>query len=105
MTTYFVTRHAGALDWAARRNIAAVAVAHLDMSAVAAGDVVLGTLPVNLIADVNGRGARYFHLAMELPLAARGVDLTADDMDRYGAQLIEYRAERVANARPVGLLL
>ena len=64
--TYFVTRHAGARDWAARHGHRdAIAIAHLDATLIAAlrpGDRVLGTLPANLIADVCGRGARYFHL-------------------------------------------
>lgn len=96
MPAYFVTRHAGAIEWAARRRIAAERVAHFDIERVTAGDTVLGTLPVQLIADVTARGARYLHLEMRhMPEAARGTDISADDMDRYGAALVEYRAERV----------
>ena len=99
MQTYFVTRHAGALDWArAHGHGSAVMLAHLDAATLAglqAGDVVIGTLPVNLIAAACARGARYFHLVLDLPAEARGRDITAQDMDSFGARLEEYRASRV----------
>ncbi len=95
MPVLFVTRHAGALEWAARRGIQAIAVEHLDVTAVRAGDVVMGTLPLHLAAAVCGRGARFLHLEMDVPAEARGRALTADDMDRFGARLVEYRVERV----------
>lgn len=91
MTTLFVTRHSGAIEWAARRGIVARMVAHLDPEDVGQGDIVMGTLPVHLAAQVCARGARYLHLSLDLPANARGVDLTADDMDRFGARLIGYK--------------
>jgi CRISPR-associated protein Csx16 len=95
MTTYFVNRHAGAIDWAARHNIAAERVIHFDVTCVKAGDTVLGTLPVQLIAEVNARGARYFHLEMDVPAPRRGSEITADDMQDFGAKLTEFKAVRV----------
>ncbi|NYZ13548.1 CRISPR-associated protein Csx16 [Azospirillum sp. RWY-5-1] len=95
MTALFVTRHAGAVAWAARRGIAAEMVDHLDIGRVRPDDVVMGTLPLHLAAAVCARGARFLHLELDLPPDARGRPLTADDMDRYGAALVEYRVERV----------
>lgn len=96
MANCFVTRHRGAAEWARRQGIEARAVAHLDIGKdVRAGDVVLGTLPVHLAAEVSAKGARYLHLTIDTPEAARGSELSADDMERYGARLVEYRAERV----------
>lgn len=95
MTALFVTRHPGAVDWAARQGIAARMVAHLDTGTVGPGDTVMGTLPVHLVAEVCARGARYLHLSLDLPAEARGRDLSADEMVRFGARLTEYRAERV----------
>lgn len=94
MTAFLVTRHPGALDWAARRGIEARAVAHLDPAEVAPGDVVMGTLPVHLAAEICDRGARYLHLTLDLPAAARGRDLSADEMERYGARLTDYLVTR-----------
>lgn len=95
MTTYFVSRHPGAVGWAARKGVAVDRlVAHLDTTEVQAGDVVIGTLPVNLAAEVCRRGGRYLHLSLELPLEMRGRELSADDLERYGARLEAYAVEK-----------
>ncbi len=95
MADLFVTRHSGAVDWARQNGIEAELVPHLDVKRVQAGDRVLGTLPVQMIAQVNERGAGYLHLEMTIPAEARGRDLSAEDMERFGAKLVEYRAEKV----------
>lgn len=96
MTTYFVSRHPGARDWAEEEGIAVdLVVVHLDPVDVAPGDIVIGSLPVNLAADVCARGARYLHLSLELPAALRGRELTAEQMRELGARIEEFRVERV----------
>lgn len=95
MTSWFVTRHPGALEWASRQGLAAEAVSHLKIAQVTAGDTVIGTLPVHLAAEVCVRGGRYLHLTLDLPEDARRRELTADDMERYGARLGEYSVRRV----------
>ena len=100
MVTYFVSRHPGAIEWAERHGHEAKLIAHLEPSMVQAGDVVLGTLPIQLVAVINERGARYFHLEMTIPEAQRGASLTASDMERFGAKLTEFEARRVATAAP-----
>lgn len=89
MTIYFVTRHKGAREWAARRNIDARAVDHLDPETLVAGDVVIGSLPAHVAAEVCRRGGRFVHLAIDSPAAWRGRDLTADEMDACNAHLVE----------------
>jgi CRISPR-associated protein Csx16 len=42
---------------------------------------------------VCARGARYVHLALELPAARRGSELSADELRELGATLIEYRID------------
>lgn len=99
MTVYFVTRHAGAVEWARENGLGeAQAVEHLDPQVIVPGDVVIGTLPVHIIADITAKGARYFHLVMDLPPEMRGRDLSAGDMRRCQARLEEYRAERISNS-------
>lgn len=96
MRVYFVTRHPGARDWAAERGLAVdEIVAHLDVARVRGGDTVIGSLPVNLAAQVCARGGRYLHLSLDLPMEARGIELTAEAMRRYGARVEEFRVERV----------
>ena len=99
MTTWLVTRHAGAREWANRHGFAADRViAHLESEwAVASGDVVIGALPANLAARLCERGARYLHLSLDLPFDMRGIELTADDMDRLGARLEEIALKRVTD--------
>lgn len=99
MAAYFVTRHKGAIEWALRKGVDARLVAHLDPEEIGPGDLVLGPLPVHLVAEVNRRGGRYFHIEMAVPEEARGRELSADDMERFGARLVEFRAERVGEAQ------
>ena len=90
MTTWFVTRHAGAVQWAIEAGIQVSGngvVDSLDPEQVLPGDTVVGTLPINLAARVIARGAEYLHLALDLPLEARGRELGADEMRRHGARL------------------
>jgi len=96
MTNYFVTRHSGARAWATQEglNVDAV-VTHLDPASIAPGDIVIGSLPVNLAAEVCARGGRYLHLSIDLPPNLRGVELTAEDMRNCGARLEEFRVARV----------
>ncbi|HHW75631.1 MAG TPA: CRISPR-associated protein Csx16 [Xanthomonadaceae bacterium] len=97
MTTLFVSRHPGALDWAAGEGLAVDAViAHLDPQTIQPGDVVIGTLPIHLAARVCERGGRYLHLSLELPPDWRGRELSAADLRRFGARLEEYRVIPIA---------
>ena len=96
MTTFVVTRHSGALDWLRRFGISeARVVDQLDLEAVKAGDEVVGTLPVHLAALVVSRGARYWHLSMELSRDARGKELSADAIESFNARLEQFTVERV----------
>ncbi|MDR1611168.1 MAG: CRISPR-associated protein Csx16 [Planctomycetota bacterium] len=102
MTTWFVSRHTGAVDWLRRRGLAVDSVVQaLHPGMVSPGDTVIGTLPAHLAGEVCARGGRYFHLVMDVPLSMRGGELSADDMDRYGARAEEYRVERVASDPPI----
>ena len=95
MTAYFVSRHPGAVAWAQRKSIVARPVEHLDINVIQRGDMVVGTLPIQLAAAVSSKGARYLHLEIDLPQEARGRNLTADEMEQFGARLQEYRVEKI----------
>lgn len=96
MTSYFITRHAGAREWAEEEGFRIdILVDHLDAAVIRPGDRVLGTLPVNLAAEVCQRGARYFHLSLDVPPEWRGRELTLADMKRFGASLREFRVEAI----------
>lgn len=91
MTTWFVTRHSGALDWARQNGIAFDDhLTHLNPATVSAGDMVIGSLPVNLAFEVCEQGAEYWNLSLRLEPTDRGRELTADDLKRCGALIERY---------------
>lgn len=91
MTTWFVSRHPGAMDWMRENGPTFdLHVPHLDPSEVKAGDRVIGTLPIHLAAQVCARGAAYLHLSLHVPQSARGQELSAQDLSRLGATLQQF---------------
>lgn len=95
MTTYFVSRHSGAKEWARQEGIEVdFVIDHLEPAKIRPGDTVIGSLPVSLAAEVCGKGARYLHLTLELPFELRGKELTAEGMRRCGARVEEYAVQR-----------
>lgn len=96
MAIYFVTRHPGALQWLQNHYCEpAIHWQHLErMDDIGHGDTVVGTLPINLIAAVCARGARYLHLEISLPQSLRGSELTARQLQELGAELVEYVAQK-----------
>jgi CRISPR-associated protein Csx16 len=102
--TWFVSRHPGAIGWAKGQGIVIDRwVEHLDPVAVAAGDVVLGTLPVNVAAEVCARGARYCHLSLNVPAQWRGLELSSDDLQHFGVRIISYCISPLTHDFPVAL--
>jgi CRISPR-associated protein Csx16 len=88
MTTWFISRHPGAIAWAAAQDLPIDSHAsHLDPARVQTGDTVIGTLPVNLAAAVCQRGARFFSLSLDLPAHWRGRELSASELRQCNARL------------------
>lgn len=90
--TWFVSRHPGAVAWAQARGLVIDCwVAHLDPETVSPRDTVMGSLPVNLAAEVCARGARYMHLSLRLPAAWRGRELSASQLGNFQPELREFK--------------
>lgn len=90
-TTWFVSRHPGAISWSQQQGLAIDRwVEHLDVAQVRAGDTVIGSLPVHLAADVCARGARYLHLVLAVPKDWRGRELSSEQMVNISAQLTAF---------------
>ena len=89
MTVWFVSRHQGAIDWAVRESGFSIDrfEQHLNTDEVADGDVVFGTLPLHLAADVCAKGAVFYFLQLPQELSGRGSEYTADEMVCMGARL------------------
>ena len=59
----------------------------LNTDEVVDGDVVLGTLPLHLAADICAKGAVFYFLQLPQELSGRGSEYTADEMVCMGARL------------------
>ena len=95
MTTWFISRHPGALHWMQKNNIHFDQhVTHLDPSIIQDGDVVIGSLPINLAAEICDAGAAYWNLSLFIPESARGKELTAEELDSYDAKLERFIISR-----------
>jgi CRISPR-associated protein Csx16 len=91
MPTYFITRHPGAIAWAQQQGISVdQQIAHLDINLIQTGDTVIGSLPVNLAAEVCKKGGIYMHLSLNVPEQWRGKELSAAQMTECGAHLESY---------------
>lgn len=97
MTTYFITRHDGALDWAKENNVQFdIHLTHLsDNVTLKAGDVVIGTLPINIVYKINQMGVRYVHLSLELPADLRGVALSYKQLLACQASLEAFNVQLI----------
>jgi len=91
MTIWFVSRHPGAVEWVKTQGVCVDRwVSHLSLNDVASGDTVIGILPINMVAVVCSRGARYYNLSLNLPLDWRGRELNVDELNVAGAKLEEF---------------
>ena len=93
MTKWLISRHPDAIAWATAQQSFDCQQAHLDIDDIKPGDCVYGTLPINLVAALNQRGARYFHLQLRLQEQHRGKELSESDLIQQGARWVEYSAQ------------
>lgn len=91
MTTWIVTRHPGALEFLKLKGIRGTFLPHLDVRMLEAGDRVVGTLPVQLIHEINCAGVEYWHLCLAQGLEDRGREHSAQSMEALGASLRRFR--------------
>jgi CRISPR-associated protein Csx16 len=99
MTTWFISRHPGALEWAKVQGLAIDRhCPHLTdnnlANDIAAGDTVIGSLPVHLAAIVCQRGATYYNLSLDLPAHLRGKELSAAEVTACNARFEPYHVEK-----------
>ena len=97
MTIYFVTRHVGALQWAKLNALHFdVHLEHLiDFDQLNQNDVIIGTLPINMVYMLNIKGIRYIHLSLEIPPHLRGIELTADQLTECKASLEAFSVKKI----------
>lgn len=92
---FLVTRHRGAISWYAKtgQRASTIETTNFDPAIVRPGDVVIGTLPMQVAAQVCRAGGRYWHLAIDVPAEHRGRELSAEDMIAFGARLEEFKLD------------
>lgn len=102
---YLITKHPGADEWCEGKGIKTTRLRHLDVTRIKQGDIVIGTLPMNLASAVQRFGARYFHIALHLTPRFRGRQLNLDEMKQCDARLIEYIIQEADNGNHETALL
>jgi CRISPR-associated protein Csx16 len=96
MPTYFISRHPGAIAWAEQQGVSVdQRINHLDIALIQPGDTVIGSLPVNLAAQVCDKGACYVHLSLNVPAHWRGLELSVEQMSECGARLERFELKRL----------
>lgn len=95
--TYFVGRHTGSRDWIQQKGVHIDHfVEHLDIAHTPkAGDTVIGTLPVHLVAALNKKGVKFLHLALTIDADIRGQELSAQQVEQLAPRLDEYLVIRL----------
>ena len=97
MTTYFVSRHPGALEWRRQTQVPFDHhLPHLDIAQIHPGDTVIGSLPVNLAAEVCAKGAVYRHLSLKINANDRGRELSAAELDAYEVNIVTYEIKEIS---------
>lgn len=101
MTTYLVTRHEGTRHWAramAKHGRLPFAidrmVEHLDPTALTKGDVVVGTVPLHLAADLRARGIEFWALDLDISPQDRGKELSGIYLATRGARFTRYEVRK-----------
>lgn len=99
MTTYFITRHHGAIEWAQVNGVHFdVHLEHLlGLDELRVGDVIIGTLPINIVCQINELGVDYIHLSLDIPPHLRGVELSAVQLDECKASLERFFVKKLIN--------
>lgn len=96
MTTWFISRHTGAIEWVKQQNIQIDCFeSHLDTSLVQAGDVVIGTLPIHLAAEVCQKGAKFYFLSVNVTREQRGTELSCEQLTEQQCSIQPFWVEKL----------
>lgn len=96
MTTLFVSRHQGAIEWIKQQPIHIdYFIEHLDTELVQSGDTVIGTLPIHLAAEVCRKKAKFYFLSINVARDQRGTELTAEQLSSQGCTIEPFYIEKL----------
>ncbi|QTM01032.1 CRISPR-associated protein Csx16 [Mannheimia sp. ZY171111] len=96
MITWFVSRHIGAIEWIKQQPIHIDRfVEHLNVANIQADDIVIGTLPIHLAAEVCQKGAKFYFLSVNVARYQRGTELTCEQLVEQGCSLQPFYIEKL----------
>lgn len=96
MTTWFISRHQGAIDWVKQQDITIDRFEiHLDIEQIQKGDTVIGTLPIHLAAKVCDMGAKFYALVVNSSFEQRGSELSFNELMKQGCYLQRYNVREL----------
>lgn len=89
-----VTRHAGAADWVrALLGHTVQIVSHLEVDEIQPDTCYYGVFPLHLAAAICTAGAQCWAISVNMPPALRGQELSADQLNLLGAELVRYEVK------------
>jgi CRISPR-associated protein Csx16 len=91
-STWFVSGHLGSINWIKKQSTHIDHfVSHLDETAkLNCGDIVIGSLPIHLIAQLNSQGIRFISFQLDLPEHSRETELTEQQLTKLNVKMQEY---------------
>lgn len=99
MTTYIVSRHDATTQWILNNlphgTTTAVHMKHFELQQVQKGDIVIGVLPIHIIAQITAIGAIFYSFEINTPFHLRGVELTLQQVENLSPKLVQYTAQKV----------
>lgn len=96
MTTWFISRHPGAIEWIQSSGVKIDKFKeHLSIEEISDGDVVIGVLPLTLVAEVCAKGARFLGMEFTQTRESRGTELSSDTLNALDCRLQEFFVKRL----------
>ena len=90
--TIIVTRHTGLIQWLKSHGIVGDVISHVEFPDQIRGKDVYGVLPLHLASVCNSVTT----VDMPgLPSEKRGIDISVEEMDAYGATMSRYEVRKV----------
>lgn len=93
-TMWIISRHPGAKKLMVEMGFTGTFRNHINIDEISTGDVVVGTLPVQLIAQLCQQSIEYWHISINLAEADRGQELSAGKMKELGFRIERYHAKQ-----------
>lgn len=97
LTSYFVTRHSATKVWAKEQEIKVDHwLEHIsELSLFNEGDVIYGTLPIQIAAQLCNQGVRYGHFSLQVPPCMRGVEFSVEQLSSFQPKIEFFSIQKV----------